>query len=249
MREPFQGVKNILLFNWHFYILAIVFVIVTLILSLFTPMIIQYCLQISCLLVVLNLLVSLIVSYWVYDVSRLYHFDWIDGQGIEGNIATINAGFDETSALLYNKLNPTQFTVLDFYNPLNHTEISIKRARKAYPPFKGTRQVTTHNLILENDSLDIVFIIFAAHEIRNESERVEFFNELNRILKPTGKIYLVEHLRDLPNFIAYTVGFFHFYSKSSWIKTFNSSRFILQREIKTTPFISTFTLEKHGITY
>jgi hypothetical protein len=77
-------------------------------------------------------------------------------------------------------------------------------------------------------------------------ERIAFFKELNRILKPEGKIYITEHLRDWVNFIPYSVGFFHFYSKNNWSKIVHSSDLKIEKEIKTTPFVSTFILTKNG---
>lgn len=75
-----------------------------------------------------------------------------------------------------------------------------------------------------------------------------FFNELKRILKPKGEIVITEHLRDVSNFLAYNIGFFHFYSKSTWLKIFKSAELNMQKEEKLTSFISTFTLSKNGTT-
>ena len=161
-------------------------------------------------------------------------------------ILNFTAGFDETSILIKNKFPEANLNSFDFYDPAKNTEISIKRARKAYPPYPGTSQVNTSSLPSETGSADLIFVIFAAHEIRKEVERDIFFNELKRILKPAGKIVLTEHLRDLPNFLAYTIGFFHFMPLSSWRRTFNKCGLKVSDEFKITPFVSTFILEKHG---
>ena len=86
----------------------------------------------------------------------------------------------------------------------------------------------------------------AINEIRQEAERTVFFKELHRILNPQGQIIVTEHLRDLPNFLAYTIGFFHFIAKHSWFKTFENAQLTLQQELKITPFISTFILDTNG---
>jgi ubiquinone/menaquinone biosynthesis C-methylase UbiE len=190
------------------------------------------------------------VSYYIYDLSELYTLNWL-GNLInlqQGNIVNINAGFDETSILLKNKYADSKLTVFDFYDPFKHTEVSIKRARKAYPSYRGTIQVKTSALPLEDKTVDTIFIMFAAHEIRDENERVKFFSELKRILKPTGQIVVAEHLRDSINFLAYNIGFFHFYSKAIWHSTFKTSQFHIQKEIKLTPFISAFILKTDGDT-
>ena len=249
MRGPFQGVWNIIRFNWHFYVLSIVFLLFLLLLINYTNSMYRTYLLFFCLLIFLSTLISICVSYYVYDLSNLYKLNWIDNFTDSENITiiNINAGFDETSILLKDKFPNSELIVFDFYNPEKHTEVSIKRARKAYPLFANTKSVTTTNLPIDDNSADMIFIIFAAHEIRNEQERILFFKELNRILKPTGEIIVTEHLRDIVNLLAYNIGFLHFYSKSTWLKIFKSAGFTFKNEKKITPFISTFTITKYGV--
>jgi SAM-dependent methyltransferase len=192
--------------------------------------------------------VSLTVSFYIYDRSGLYDLEWIEPNELKGTILNIHAGFDETSELLIGRFKNADFLMLDFYDPAIHTEVSIKRARLRYPPHDSTKQISTTSLPFEANSIDLIFIIFSAHEIRDEAERILFFQELERILKQGGKIYVTEHLRDLPNFLAYNIGFFHFYSKRMWQRVFKEAHLPLIKEIKFTPFISTFILEKHGTT-
>jgi SAM-dependent methyltransferase len=245
MRQQFQGVWNIMRFNWQFYVLSGGFLLLLLLLANFIPAI-QIYLLITGLLVLLPIVISLAVSYYVYDLSGLYNLKWIDDtiNDEKIGIVNINAGFDETSALLNQKFANAELEVLDFYDPEKHTEVSIKRARKAYPPFPGTKSVTTDHLPIADNTADKIFVIFAAHEIRNEDERIIFFKELKRIIKPTGEIIITEHLRDLPNFMAYTIGFLHFYSKATWQRVFRSAGITIKKEKKVTSFISTFTLSK-----
>jgi hypothetical protein len=66
---------------------------------------------------------------------------------------------------------------------------------------------------------------------------------MKRVLKLNGKIIVTEHLRDFPNFLAYTIGFFHFHSKKTWKKTFQEADLKVSEEIKITPFLTTFILE------
>src|SRR5690606_25188876 len=99
------------------------------------------------------------------------------------------------------------------------------------------------------NTFDKSIAIFSAHEIRNEKERVQFFKELNRTTKPTGQVLVTEHLRDWKNFLVYTIGFLHFYSRKTWLRTFEQADLTVKQEIKTTPFITTFILEKNGNTF
>ncbi|MDC8001143.1 methyltransferase domain-containing protein [Aequorivita todarodis] len=248
VRKPLQGVRNIVRFNWHFYLLALAFVGVLLFLGYFLNNSFAGMVFTIAIMIVFLTLVSLGVSCYIYDFSGLYSFNWMERftSEKESRVVNIHAGFDETSEILQRKFPKSKLTVLDFYDPQKHTEVSIKRARKAYPPYPGTQQITTASLPLAHQSADSVFLIFAAHEIRDMKERELFFKELRRIVAPNGKIIVTEHLRDIPNFLAYTVGFFHFYSKASWKKLFKTSGFKISSEIKCTPFISTFILEPDG---
>ncbi|MCH2082802.1 MAG: methyltransferase domain-containing protein [Saprospiraceae bacterium] len=246
-RKPFQGVSNIVRFNWHFYLIATLVVMGLVIVN--ETLLVNFHPYSSWLLLlgVLPIVISLVVSYFVYDLSDLYQFRWLSN--LNGKtVLNINAGFDETSAFIKAKNPNSILMVCDFYDPNQHTEVSIQRARKLYPPFKGTIQVNTKELPFLDNAFDVTVAILSAHEIRNEEERIHFFKELNRVTKEDGQIMVTEHLRDLNNFLAYTIGFLHFYSKASWLNLFKKANLLLKEEIKTTPFISTFILENNGHT-
>ena len=246
MRKPFEGVLNIICFNWHFYVFAFAVVFFLAFTAYFLDKPLQSFIYLICIIVSLSIIISLLVSLYIYDLSGLYNLKWINQESTKNVVININGGFDETSKLLKEKLSDAELIVLDFFNPKKHTEISLKRARKASLPYPGTKQISTTNLEMESNSADKILLILAAHEIRNGNERIAFFKELNRIIKPTGQIYVTEHLRDTANFIAYNIGFFHFYSKKSWLYTFAKANLAISQEIKQTPFISTFILVKNG---
>lgn len=248
LRKPFQGVSNIVRFNWHFYV-GVIFLCVILIFlkNYFSPNL-NFVFSAILFLVVLTSINSLIVSYYIYDFSKLYTLNWLPNNNENLNFVNINAGFDETSELLIIKFPNINLKVLDFYDQKKHTEISIKRARKAYSKFPNTINYTTSTIPLESVSIDKVFVIFSAHEIRNYEERVVFFQELFRILKVDGEINVTEHLRDLPNLIAFNIGFLHFFGRKSWLKIFEKASLKVKQEQKLNPFISNFILSKHGIT-
>lgn len=246
IRKPFQGVINIVRFNRHFYIITAL--LVSIILS-FIPLVdqtIQTYLVILSLCIAIPVIISLLASFYIYDFSGFYKLQWLNGSNDEIQIININAGFDETTVLFRKRFPNSKISVVDFYDPEKHTEISIKRARNAYPPIPGTIKKSTTALALQENTADKIFVIFAAHEIRNDQERLIFFEQLKNAIKPSGEIYVTEHLRDLPNFSVYTIGFFHFYSKNSWKKTFLNAGLKIQEEKKVTPFVSNFKLVKNG---
>ncbi|HTD40249.1 MAG TPA: class I SAM-dependent methyltransferase, partial [Mucilaginibacter sp.] len=199
-------------------------------------------------LVIVSTIVSIVISFYIYDLSDIYKLQWLNKIAIatNGKIVNIHSGFDETSILLKGKFPDAELTVLDFYDPSKHTEISIKRARRAYPPYENTIRVNTCDLALKGSFADNIFVILAAHEIRNQNERNDFFCELRRILKHNGSIIMIEHLRDIPNFLAYSIGFFHFIPRSSWYKAFKNTDLNISDQFRITPFITIFILEKYG---
>jgi ubiquinone/menaquinone biosynthesis C-methylase UbiE len=248
MRKPFHGVWNIIRFNRQYYVISISLFVLALILNLYYDSVFIHIINILLLIAIIPILISLIVSFYVYDLSDLYKLSWIDKlQIMPGHhIVNIHAGFDETSALLQKKYPGSHLTVYDFYDPVKHTEVSIKRARKAYPQFPDTVSINTAELNLPEESVDVVFLILAAHEIRNENERIQFFKELKRIIRPEGKIVVTEHLRDAMNYFAYNIGALHFHSESTWLDAFKQAGLKIESEEKLTPFITTFILNKNA---
>lgn len=242
-RRNFQGVLNILSFNRHFYVVG--FMLLALIIgskymfnwpnSLYLLVILAF---------IYGLLTPLFVSAYVYDFSGFYNLDWLKEMKIDDakdkfNL-NINAGFDETSYIIKNILPQSTLQVYDFYNSNQHTEPAIIRARKVSLVYANTQQINTNSIPLHNNSVDTIFLIAAIHEIRKHDEKVQFLKECRRVCKPNGNVIMVEHLRDFPNFIAFTVGFTHFFSKATWKKAFEEAGFTSFKEKKFTPFISIF---------
>lgn len=247
-RKPFQGILNIIQFNWHYYVLSVVLLVAAFIFYKFLPVVLHKTVLIVVILASLSTIASLLASFWIYDCSGLYKLWWIDGTHYQ-RIVNIHAGFDETTQILQDKFPASQITTCDFYDPKKHTEISIKRARRRYPPNNSTQQINTQQLPFDNDLFDISVVIFSAHEIRNKHERKQFFVELARVTKPSGSIIVTEHLRDLNNFLAYTIGFFHFYSGESWGRIFYTAGLRIEKEISVNPFVKTYILKKNGFAY
>jgi len=223
-RRKLQGVLNILSFNRHFYVIGLL-VLAALIASYFLfdwPAVIFWVIVIAFLY---GFIMPLLVSAYVYDLSGYYNFHWLKEQvGKDEKVSqlvNINAGFDETSFIIENKLPGSDLKVFDFYNAKQHTEPAIKRARKVSLVYPDTQQIATGHIPLKD-------------------KKVQFLKECHRLCKPGGKVIMVEHLRDFPNFLAFTVGFTHFFSRATWKKAFERAGFSSFRETKFTPFMSIF---------
>lgn len=243
-RKPFQGTLNIIRFNWPFFAFTLIAVASMVVVAINFHGLIRDLAILALILLMLPTLLSLGFSYYIYDYSDLYDLSWLpDLNGKK--VLNINAGFDESSTIIAQKFPSCQLTSCDFYDPEKHTEPSIQRARKAYPLSKDSVAVKTTALPFPDDVFDDVLVIFSAHEIRDASERVACFQEIKRVTSIGGAIYVTEHLRDIPNFLAYNIGFFHFHSIASWQRTFSAAGLSIEKEIKKTPFISTFKLTTH----
>ena len=248
IRKPFQGVWNIIRFNRHFYVPAVAALFILGFSVLYFPFQLRVWAYLLITAAAATVITTLLISYIIYDRSGFYQLSWLQltFPADDPVLVNIHSGFDETSHALSRKYPTAQLTVMDFYDPIKHTETAIKRARKAYPPYPGTIKVKTDSLPLADSSADHILLTFAAHEIRDQNERNLFFRELFRMLKPGGCIVVTEHLRDLPNFLAYNIGFFHFLSQKTWQETFKNGGWNVSSHVKFTPFVSIFTLTKHG---
>lgn len=242
-RRKFQGVLNILSFNRHFY----VFGLIVLALIIGSKFIFNWYADLYWVVIfafIYGLTMPLFVSAYVYDFSGFYNFDWLKKMNIEdakGKLnLNINAGFDETSYIIESILPQSKLQVFDFYNAKQHTETAIIRARKVSLFYPNTQQINSNSIPLNDNSVDNIFLLSAIHEIRSHDEKVRFLKECRRVCMPNGNVIIVEHLRDFPNFVAFTIGFTHFFSKSTWKRAFDEAGFKSFKEKKFTPFMSIF---------
>jgi len=242
-RKKFQGVLNILSFNRHFYIFGIaVLAIIVISHQIFRWSDIVFWIIIISFLY--GLIMPLLVSAYVYDFSGYYNFKWLKKCKIDESevkqILNINAGFDETSFIIKNNFPNAELKVFDFYDAERHTEPAIIRARKVSLVYPNTQQMKSNSMEMSDHSVDLIFLLSAVHEIRSNDEKIQFLKECHRVCKPNGKVIMVEHLRDLPNFFAFSVGFTHFFSKKIWKNAFKNSGFTTFEDVKFTPFMSIF---------
>lgn len=242
-RRKFQGVLNILSFNRHFYffgLIALAVIFISYLLFSWPTLLFWFVI----VAFVYGLIIPLVVSAYVYDFSGYYNFDWLKAYKLndseDNKILNINAGFDETSFIIKKHFPKSDLKVFDFYNAKQHTEPAIVRARKVSLVYPNTQQIISNTIPLNDNSVDLIFLLSAAHEIRSQDEKIQFLKECNRVCKSSANVIMIEHLRDFPNFLAFTIGFTHFFSKNTWKRAFKGAGFSTFVEEKFTPFMSIF---------
>ena len=245
-RGKWDGMLAIARFNWPFYAAAGVMMLLGL-----AGLAVSGLFAVAAGLLVLScayfLIGSLGVSHWVYDRSDLYGWAWLD-RALEGTrmekAALCHSGFDEASEMLKRKFLQAAWSVLDHYDPATMTEASIRRARKLFPPTDGTVAAQFNAWPLDESSVDVIFGMLAIHELRSDAERVAWFAEARRCLADGGKVVLVEHVRDLANFVAFGPGFLHFHSVAAWRISWEAGGLKLDDSFRITPLVRVFILQR-----
>ena len=255
-RGRFEGVLNVVRFNWPLYVTGAVVAAAAVLLTVLIPLpqwgrIILIC---GAIVAAYLLAASLVVSHWVYDRSPLYRFEWAAPWARSSSVVNIHSGFDESSIALRAAFPEAQLHILELHDPARMTEPSIARARRYQeriaPPWLGpmTRRMTQATLPLANGSVDAVFAILALHEVRIGEDRRRLFSEIQRILRGGGHLILLEHLRDTANFLVFGPQFVHFYSRGTWLNLAREARLTLVHEARITPFVGLFVFEKSEMT-
>lgn len=179
---------------------------------------------------------SLLVTNYVYDRSEYSRWEWPRRLLAHPprKVAVLHAGLDNVSEYLRRLWPDAEMQVVDFYDPATMTEPAIVRAR-------GGRR---HGDDLDGlwPELDAAFIVLAAHELRAEHDRAVFFRKVADRLSRSGRLVLLEHLRDLPNTIAYGPGAMHFLPRQAYITAFRDAHLVLLEERAMTPFLRLFVL-------
>ncbi len=241
-RGRFEGVRKILAFNSAFYLVGLFGVVEMAIMLavLKLPIWISAPAWIGTGLGLWWLLASIVASYWVYDASRLMKWDWLDLPKPDRWI-NLHAGLDESSPQLTDLWGAPE-GVYDFFDSDEMTEKSILRARQMVQ--NEAPATATDYRSLPIAGLDLATVIFAAHELRSPGAKEAFFREIARALSTGGKLVVVEHLRDVPNFIVFGPGFMHFFPAAEWRRVARAAGFERVSEKRLTPFVKAFVWER-----
>ncbi|HEX5445598.1 MAG TPA: methyltransferase domain-containing protein [Pirellulales bacterium] len=238
--------RLVISFNRHFFYIACAAGAVgaALFLLIHQPLV-RWVLGLGIAAAIYFMIASVIASYFNYDYSDLYKLQEWPSKSFPGNPASaviIHAGFDPASGAFRSRYPQTSVRVLDFFTHEETTEASIQLAHRLNPPTGPQEHTALDVWPVETASQDAVMALSAAHEIRDDGRRVSFFREAKRVLRPGGRVVVIEQLRDIPNFLCFGVAAFHFLSRSTWLRSFRDSGLILEREFAITPFMRAFVL-------
>ncbi len=241
LRGPFDGVLQIVRYNWSLYAAAIAgsAVVVALVLMLHPVAVVSWILLAGSAFGIFWLAASLAASHYIYDRSGLYKWDWIrDKLGLGPHrLVNVHCGLDESSVDLRRVFPEAELAILDIYDSEEMPERSIARARAEARVPSGAVKADYRRLPLETGSVDAVFTIFAAHELRRAAAKETFFREAWRVLQPGGRLLLVEHLRDAWNLAAFGPGAWHFFPRREWLRVAAATGFELSAETSQTVFV------------
>lgn len=245
--STYAGVLKIMRFNWPWYVGALLVTAVTLG-ALMARTFPEPWATIAWLLVAVAdtwLLLSLVVSHLIYDRSTVARGGWLDAEAAKeaaAEVAIFHLGQDEASAQAARTLPSANRQTFDVFDQTHSGSPSLRRARA----LAGQRSTPAalDRLPLADNSIDLGLVIFAAHEIRLDGTRAMFFRELARLIRPTGRVLVVEHLRDGWNLLAYGPGAFHFLTRRTWLQTFAQAGLRVTQETSLTPWVRRFELRR-----
>jgi SAM-dependent methyltransferase len=241
---PYQGMFQILRFNRRTYAAAAALLIAAFLLATRLNAPWNALLLAAALSALFWTFSSLLVSHYVYDRSPLYDLSWLANSlsKVPKKWLTIHAGLDEISPLLTPLFPAAEGRVLDIFDPQEMTEPSIAEARRISTT--ESERVPWGSLPISSGTFDAAILMFAAHELRSATSRVQFFRELARVLQQDGEVVLIEHGRDWRNFLAFGPGFLHFFSPRSWRRIARTAGFEVRTEFRLTPFVDVFVLRR-----
>ncbi|MCU0633416.1 MAG: hypothetical protein MUE41_00980 [Gemmatimonadaceae bacterium] len=248
MRGRFDGVGNIVRFNWPMFVsTALVAVAALVAAAVTTSSIWRVAFVLLAAGLAIGTAVSLVVSHVVYDRSDLYRFAWLGravGAATPRDAVFCQTGFDECSDRLRAWSRETRWVLLDHFDPVRMTEPSIRRARAWCPPAPGTLTAPFDRWPVHDQAADLVIGMLAIHELRACDERTAWFLEAHRTTRAQGRVIVVEHVRDLANALAFGPGALHFHSVATWRRSWERAGLRLRQELPVTPWVRAFVLER-----
>jgi hypothetical protein len=173
---------------------------------------------------------SLFGLYRQYGPPAMTYFKTLLGmENVQGRItlADIHIGTYRHSYKLAEALPEATIHSVDYWGdawPVPELAIQDVRdlefAPAAHPRIHPQR-CGQGTIALADESCDVVVLGFGTHEINAEGAREKLFSEVQRILKPGGKVLMFEHGYDLHNFIIFGPVIHHVTTLAEWKRWMN----------------------------
>jgi hypothetical protein len=239
--------KQIILFNKNAY-LGSACLILTLIFLLYfiaLPSYLFYLLLAVLIGTIYFSISSILFSYFIYDRSDLYKFNWLKEFNRTKNNPLINvySGYTEAGHLLEKIFVGYPVYHFDFFDIKVSVTKSIQKAKALSP--KLINKDIKYNKWESDLKADTILFMQSLHELREENQQSDCLREAYACLRSEdSRIVVVEHLCDLKNLLIYSWGALHFFGEKRWKNVFNNSALKIEKEFNLTPFIKVFVLKK-----
>lgn len=190
---------------------------------------------------------SFLAFHAMFDRSDFTRWDWLrhELETPPGRWVHVSAGLELTRAPMGELFPGSQGVNVDIYDPAWMPASAVGRARALRA---DATPAPPDALPVEDGWADAVLVVLAAHEIRAPRTRERFFGELDRILAPTGRLVLIEHLRDVASALAFGPGFLHFLPRREWLRLTGRIGLRVERERSFTPFVRVFICARPSTT-
>ena len=179
---------------------------------------------------------SLLAFHWIFDRSELTRWEWLRAlDPPPARWVQLSAGPDETQAPLAAIFPGSEGRDVDVFDPASMTAPALARARERRG--RDAQGARPGALPIETGWADGVYVVLAAHEVRDPGEREKLFGELRRILGAEGRLVLIEHPRNLAGALAFGPGVLHFLPMGEWARLAALTSFVLESERDMSPFV------------
>jgi hypothetical protein len=187
---------------------------------------------------------SFLAFHAMFDRSSLLSGTWLPNllATTPKKWVQVSVCLEETTLPIATLFPAAEGQLLDIFSQDVMTEPAVTRARSASSRKYG-RSVTPSSLGVADQWADATVVTLAAHEVRDSALRESLFRELSRITAKSGRIVIVEHLRNFASFLAFGPGFLHFLPRNEWTRLAQLAGVKLISESSITPFVRIFVFE------
>ena len=190
--------------------------------------------------------ISLLAILSLFVITQIWFFiqlerkilpqinSWIIKKGrisSEDQILLPYIGESRLAEHLLKHLTVGKLWLVDVYTPQIMISGTTNRMRASdTPPEKDTRLKTIPGSIdilpFQDAELDVVILHHALSEITQFGDRHRFLQEINRVLKPNGKLLLLEPLKTQARIIVNPLDLYRLWSKEEWEYQLQISGFV-----------------------